>query len=167
MQEMQVPSLGGNIPWRRSWQPPPVFLPGEFHGQRSLVAYLGSIGLQRVRHDWSYWASTHEFLRTQANKRQINERIRIAFCNTVTRLEMSRDWQQVKNEKQCTFRRDEKASNPVDWQKNSKEKNSPHFTICEILLWGGKRKDYYINYRLKSQIYCINLAWILILTNQL
>ena len=26
----------GNIPWRRAWQPTPVFLPGEFHGQRSL-----------------------------------------------------------------------------------------------------------------------------------
>ena len=23
--------------WRREWQPTPVFLPGEFHGQRSLV----------------------------------------------------------------------------------------------------------------------------------
>ena len=27
----------GKIPWRRKWQPIPVFLPGEFHGQRSLV----------------------------------------------------------------------------------------------------------------------------------
>ena len=27
------------IPWRRAWQPNPVFLPGEFHGQRSLVSY--------------------------------------------------------------------------------------------------------------------------------
>ena len=27
------------IPWRRKWQPPPVFLPGESHGQRSLVGY--------------------------------------------------------------------------------------------------------------------------------
>ena len=27
----------GKIPWRRAWQPTPVFLPGEFHGQRSLV----------------------------------------------------------------------------------------------------------------------------------
>ena len=27
------------IPWRRKWQPTPVFLPGEFHGQRSLVGY--------------------------------------------------------------------------------------------------------------------------------
>ena len=27
----------GKIPWRRKWQPAPVFLPGEFHGQRSLA----------------------------------------------------------------------------------------------------------------------------------
>ena len=25
------------IPWRRKWQPTPVFLPGQFHGQRSLM----------------------------------------------------------------------------------------------------------------------------------
>ena len=29
----------GKIPWRRKWQPTPVFLPGESHGWRSLVAY--------------------------------------------------------------------------------------------------------------------------------
>ena len=29
----------GKIPWRRAWQPTPLFLPGEFHGQRSLVGY--------------------------------------------------------------------------------------------------------------------------------
>ena len=27
------------IPWRRAWKPTPVFLPGECHGQRSLVSY--------------------------------------------------------------------------------------------------------------------------------
>ena len=27
------------IPWRRKWQPTPVFLPGKFHGHRSLVGY--------------------------------------------------------------------------------------------------------------------------------
>ena len=27
----------GKTPWRRKWQPTPVFLPGEFHEQRSLV----------------------------------------------------------------------------------------------------------------------------------
>ena len=29
----------GNSPWRRKCQPTPVFLPGEFHGQRSLMDY--------------------------------------------------------------------------------------------------------------------------------
>ena len=29
----------GKIPWRRKWQPTPGFLPGESHGQRSLVGY--------------------------------------------------------------------------------------------------------------------------------
>ena len=31
--------LGGKIPWGRAWQPTTLFLPGEFHGQRSLVGY--------------------------------------------------------------------------------------------------------------------------------
>ena len=29
----------GKIPWRRAWQPTPVFLPGESHGHRSLEGY--------------------------------------------------------------------------------------------------------------------------------
>ena len=29
----------GKIPWRRKWQPTPVFLPEKFHGQRSLVGH--------------------------------------------------------------------------------------------------------------------------------
>ena len=29
----------GKIPWKRAWQPTPVFLPEESHGQRSLVSY--------------------------------------------------------------------------------------------------------------------------------
>jgi len=29
----------GTIPWRRAWQPTPVFLPGESHEQRSLAGY--------------------------------------------------------------------------------------------------------------------------------
>ena len=37
------------IPWRREWLPTPVFLPEEFHGQRSLAGYK-SMGSQRVEH---------------------------------------------------------------------------------------------------------------------
>jgi len=40
------------LPWRRKWQPTPVFLPGESHGQRSLAGgSQESMGVSRVRHD--------------------------------------------------------------------------------------------------------------------
>ena len=37
--ETWVRSLVGKIPWRRAWQPTPVFLPGESHGLRTLAGY--------------------------------------------------------------------------------------------------------------------------------
>ena len=40
----------GKIPWRRKWQPTPIFLPGESHGQRSLADY-SAMGLNRVGHN--------------------------------------------------------------------------------------------------------------------
>ena len=33
-----IPELG-RFPWRRKWQPTPVFLPRKFHGQRNLAGY--------------------------------------------------------------------------------------------------------------------------------
>ena len=38
------------VPWKRKWQPTPVFLPREFHGQKSLGSY--SLWDQRAGHDW-------------------------------------------------------------------------------------------------------------------
>ena len=38
-QKMQFLSLGWEDPLSRKWQPTPVFLPGDSHGQRSLVGY--------------------------------------------------------------------------------------------------------------------------------
>ena len=29
----------GKIPWRREWQPTPIFSPGKSHGQKSLTDY--------------------------------------------------------------------------------------------------------------------------------
>ena len=37
--EMWVQSLGQEDPRRRAWQPTPIFLPGESHGQRSRLGY--------------------------------------------------------------------------------------------------------------------------------
>ena len=38
-----------NILWRRQWQPAPVFLPGELHGQRSLADYITVHGVTKSR----------------------------------------------------------------------------------------------------------------------
>ena len=43
------------IPWRRKWQPTPVFLPRESHGQMSLVDY--QVDYQRVGRDWAHGIS--------------------------------------------------------------------------------------------------------------
>ena len=48
----------GKVPWRRAWQPTPVFLPREFHGQEP--GELQSIESQRVGHDWSDLAHTQK-----------------------------------------------------------------------------------------------------------
>ena len=39
----------GKIPWRRKWQPTPVFMPGKTHGPRNLVGY--SPWGRKVGHD--------------------------------------------------------------------------------------------------------------------
>ena len=63
IQETWVGFLGrGMIPWRRKWQPAPVFLPGTFRGQRSLVDYKSPRG-PRVRHDRAHvhaWLGGHQ-----------------------------------------------------------------------------------------------------------
>ena len=45
----------GKIPWRRKWQPLPVFLPGKPHGQGSLVGYSSWGTKSRMQLcDWAY-----------------------------------------------------------------------------------------------------------------
>jgi len=48
----RVWTLGQEDPWRRKWQPTPIFLPGEFKGQRRLAGYssLGSQELNTTEH---------------------------------------------------------------------------------------------------------------------
>ena len=53
---MRIQTLGQEDPWRKKWHPTPVFLPGEFHGQRSLTGYSPC-----DRREWDttdYWACT-------------------------------------------------------------------------------------------------------------
>ena len=46
----------GKIPWKRKWQPTLVFLPGKFHGLRSLVGYSP---LGRKESDTTEWLHFH------------------------------------------------------------------------------------------------------------
>ena len=53
----------GKIPWRKKWQPAPVFLPRKSHGQKSLAGYIQSMGLQssnteHVSLSQSIWCSS-------------------------------------------------------------------------------------------------------------
>ena len=49
-QETWVQSPGWEDPWRRAWQPTPVFLPGESPWTEE-TGGLQSMGSQKVRHD--------------------------------------------------------------------------------------------------------------------
>ena len=52
-----IPSVG-KIPWRRKWQPTPVFLPGKSHGQKSLEGY-SSLGCKES--DTTEWLTLFTF----------------------------------------------------------------------------------------------------------
>ena len=45
--------LGGEDPLEKAWQPTPVFLPGEFYGQKSLAGYSPRDGKELTE-----WLST-------------------------------------------------------------------------------------------------------------
>ena len=45
----------GKIPWRRKWQPTPLFMPGESHRQRSLAGYSPWVPKSQT---WLRWLST-------------------------------------------------------------------------------------------------------------
>ena len=54
---LRLDPLVGKIPWRRAWQPTPVFLPGESCGPWDLV-YVHGVAKSRTRvSDWAYMHS--------------------------------------------------------------------------------------------------------------
>ena len=71
----------GKIPWRRKWQPTPVFLPGESHGRRSLAGYSP----WGCRESDSEWLSTCKcvpfppYSRVERWRNQVDERESSSF----------------------------------------------------------------------------------------
>ena len=69
--------LVGKIPWRRPWQPTPVFLPGESHGQRSLGSSTQGFKESDMTECMRARARTHTHARTHArtpHKHKLNVR---------------------------------------------------------------------------------------------
>ena len=50
----------GKIPWRRKWQPAPVFLPGKSHGLRILVSYSPWAHKESDRIEWLHFLFYHQ-----------------------------------------------------------------------------------------------------------
>ena len=69
--ETGVQSLIKKIPWRRTWQPSPVLLPGKPHGQRNLAGY-SPWGCKRVGHNLATkYTQTHQWLRLHASTAEL------------------------------------------------------------------------------------------------
>ena len=66
--------LQGRFPWRRAWQPTPVFLPGESYGQRSLVGY-SPWGLKE--------SNTIKWLSTQKHKNHSLDRHTLVYLKWI------------------------------------------------------------------------------------
>ena len=61
----------GKIPWRRKWQPTPIFLPGKSHRQRSLVGY----------NPWGWRRVGHNLATKQQQHKGAYNRIRLCVCS--------------------------------------------------------------------------------------
>ena len=87
------------IPWSRKWQPTPVFLPGKFHGQRSLADPWGHSGSDmteryphmenrsitefQIRDSLTFLVLIH--LQIHREKKHDPQRINIAWCTVLTK----------------------------------------------------------------------------------
>ena len=63
----------GKIPWRRAWQTTPVFLPGKFHGQRSLVGYRpwGHKESDATEHWGTFWVTNYEIFQSRGQNQAL------------------------------------------------------------------------------------------------
>ena len=62
---------GGKTPWRRAWQPTPVFSPGESPWNEE-PGRLQSVGLQRVGHNWASKHSSAQHMQLLGARMPLN-----------------------------------------------------------------------------------------------
>ena len=120
------------IPWSRKWQPTSVFMPGKFHGQRSLVGY--SPWGCRVGHDWATECTSHTHSHTHTH----------THTHTVLRVQPSTLWFHVPP---CTSRSFLKLEWPrsLTWLRVSSCFISPWYRACynnRNCLWNSKMPSF-------------------------
>ena len=72
-------SLGWEDPWRKKWQPTPIFLPGKSYGQRSLVGYSPWGHKELDMTEWLTFSLLFFSLLDGSRKKQVS----LAACFTV------------------------------------------------------------------------------------
>ena len=75
----------GKIPWRRKWQPSPVFLPGKSHGQRSLVCYSS----------WGHKESDMTEVTERSNILKVFQEQKVGTDTSVTLVYLGRPWYHI------------------------------------------------------------------------
>ena len=63
------------ISWSWKWQPTPVFLPGKFHGQRSLVGYSPRGRKEPVTTEWLRFEYMLHYTQNYERKKKLSPRI--------------------------------------------------------------------------------------------
>ena len=86
----------GKIPWRREWQPTPVFLPGDSHGQRRLMGYSPGVAKSWTQLSNSHFHTHRRFPRELGGKEficQYKSHRRCKFDPWVWKIPWRRKWQ--------------------------------------------------------------------------
>ena len=113
MRETWVRFLGWEDPWRRAWQPTPVFLPGESPWTQEPGGFAKeSMGSQRVRHDWPTKHSTYTWRRVVASVATIQARNIFGLCRSSWG---GREFSEVRKEAEETTRLDQREEEGVGW----------------------------------------------------
>ena len=94
--------LAWEDPWRRKWQPTPLFLPGQSHGQRSLAGYSTGVGYKRVGYNFVAEQKQKDYLklrylRQSSNKQKLKEKeikeiLLYTTCKSLVGLQTGKEW---------------------------------------------------------------------------
>ena len=80
------------IPWRRKWQPTPVFLPGESHGQRSLAVYspwgCKETWLKQISLQWLPYRTLWVYIAFVLNLKFASRKVNLVSCISICHLKV-------------------------------------------------------------------------------